>query len=50
MKNGRSGIRQDHDILQELETRGLVDLEQVGRFVRPTVWDDDIEIGVPIAP
>lgn len=41
-------IRQVHDNLRELETYGLVDVEQTGRAKRPTVWYDDIEIEVPI--
>lgn len=41
-------IRQVHDNLRDLETYGLVDVEQAGRAKRPTVWYDDIEIEVPI--
>lgn len=43
-------IRQVHDNLQELETYGLVELKDKGRSRRPSVWSDDIEIEVPIAP
>jgi predicted transcriptional regulator len=42
-------IRQVHDNLTELETYGLVELEDAGRAKRPRVWYDDIEIEVPIA-
>lgn len=43
-------IRQVHDNLQELESYGLVEIEDEGRSRRPSVWYDDIEIEVPIAP
>lgn len=43
-------IRQVHDNLQELETYGLVEINDEGRSRRPSVWYDDIEIEVPIAP
>lgn len=41
-------IRQVHDNLRDLESYGLVEVEQAGRAKRPTVWYDDIEIEIPI--
>lgn len=41
-------IRQVHDNLTELETYGLVNIEEKGRAKRPSVWYDNIEIEVPI--
>jgi predicted transcriptional regulator len=43
-------IRQVHDNLRELDAYGLVEFERNGRAKRPTIWYDDIEIDVPIAP
>ena len=42
-------VRQVHDNLSELERRGLVEFEQVGRAKKPTVWYDDISIELPVS-
>jgi len=42
-------VRQVHDAVTELETLGLVELEEEGKRKRPTVWYDSITVDIPVA-
>ncbi|MEM4781091.1 MAG: helix-turn-helix domain-containing protein [Halalkalicoccus sp.] len=41
-------VRQVHRNLRELESLGLIELEDAGRAKRPTVWYDSIEVDLPL--
>lgn len=41
-------VRQVHRNLNELESLGLIDLEERGPAKRPTVWYDTIEVDLPL--
>lgn len=41
-------VRQVHRNLNELESLGLIELEDNGRSKRPTVWYDSISVDLPL--
>lgn len=42
-------VRQVHDAVTELETLGLVELEEEGKRKKPRVWYDSITVDIPVA-
>ena len=41
-------VRQVHDAVTELETLGIIDLDEEGRAKKPTVWYDSISVDIPV--
>ena len=41
-------VRQVHRNLNELESLGLIELEDTGQSKRPTVWYDSISVDLPL--
>lgn len=41
-------VRQLHDAVTELETLGLIELDEDGRAKKPTVWYDIISVDIPV--
>jgi predicted transcriptional regulator len=41
-------VRQVHDAVTELETLGLIELQESGRAKKPTVWYDSISVDIPV--
>jgi predicted transcriptional regulator len=41
-------VRQVHDAVTELETLGLIELDEEGRAKKPTVWYDSISVDIPV--